>query len=236
MAENKSADTKELCRKENPTKKQLASSARKDRHKKVEGRGRRTRMPALCAARIFQLTRELNHKSDGETIQWLLEQAEPSIIAATGTGTTPASALTTTGSSISKQGNSIPLYSENMTNWTMMNGNSGLSHLGAGVWPHVSRIGSSSVHNLGLAARENPSIAPAYNFHGVEVPTIAMDSVGIRAFFGGHNQQNPDLELGLSQDGYVGLLHSQAFNQFYKNREQQMQNQEIHHERDDDQK
>nr|XP_017245372.1 PREDICTED: transcription factor TCP20-like [Daucus carota subsp. sativus] len=64
----------------------------KDKQTKVEGRGRKIKMPAACAAQISQLTKDLGFKSAGETVEWLLERAEESMVQGPGTADLSANA------------------------------------------------------------------------------------------------------------------------------------------------
>ncbi|XP_074588324.1 transcription factor TCP20-like [Curcuma longa] len=224
-------------------RKQLAPkrSSNKDRHTKVEGRGRRIRMPALCAARIFQLTRELGHKSDGETIQWLLQQAEPSIVAATGTGTIPASALATAAaaSSASLPGATDPdgLHQKQFddlgqaagaggsrTAWAVTAA-AGLGRSYPGMWPppaggfnpgflHAAPSSSNLAAGGGVDGPVG-SFTQRIGAHGLELAGVNLGGISFAQMLSGHGQHLPGLELGLSQEGHIGVLNPPSLSQFY---------------------
>lgn len=175
-------------------------------------------MPALCAARVFQLTRELGHKTDGETIQWLLQQAEPSIIAATGSGTIPASALHAAGVSVSDHDTSVSaaltpkIDAVARPNWAMMGANLNRSHMATGgFWPSLGGIGA------GFVSENSGSIMPKFGFHGFEFQGMNLGSVNFPTIIGNQQQQVPGLELGLSQEGnnLRGMLNPPSYSQIY---------------------
>lgn len=186
-----------------------SSTKTKDRHTKVDGRGRRIRIPTLCAARIFQLTRELGHKSDGQTVEWLLRHAEPAIIAATGSGTVPASALVSS-QSMSSQNPSTNNWSAGL--WGGFSSgflNSTISNnIDSNISSNISSSSSSSNNNVVVSGSNN------LGFCSMEPQMITRMNAPM-SFTSMLADQTPGLHLGLSQDGQIGVMNPVQMSQFF---------------------
>ncbi|KMS97688.1 hypothetical protein BVRB_5g124720 [Beta vulgaris subsp. vulgaris] len=227
-----SSCSKEDLQKKQQIQQQLAPkrSSNKDRHTKVDGRSRRIRMPALCAARVFQLTRELGHKTDGETIQWLLQQAEPAILAATGSGTIPASFLAASASgasSVSQQGASVSLglHSKindlragvevaNRATWGNFGDNLGRSQ---SIWPSIGSGYAQVFDTASNLVSQSSGYVTNFQLQGVGLPTANMGLLSFTPILA-RGAQLPGLQLGLSQDGHGGVI-----GQIYQQQQQQQQ-------------
>ncbi|XP_074278495.1 transcription factor TCP20-like [Silene latifolia] len=236
------ATNKKLLQQQN----QLAPkrTSNKDRHTKVDGRSRRIRMPALCAARVFQLTRELGHKTDGETIQWLLQQAEPAILATTGTGTIPASFLSGSGS-VSNQSGSVSIGLQSRPSWTGFGDSIGRAQLGSGsIWPgigtgfgnsggtHTQLFDTVGNPNTNTNTNTNPGFVTNFQLQGVGLPNTNMGLLSFTPILT-RGPQIPGLQLGLSQDGHgvIGQVYQQQQHHQHEHHQQQQQN---HQQNSDD--
>lgn len=155
-------------------------------------------MPIICAARVFQLTRELGHKSDGQTIEWLLRQAEPSIIAATGTGTTPASFSTV---SASLRGNSTT---------TSCNSSSSLDHkplLGSSPFILGKRVRADEDTSSGFwAVPARPEFGQVWSFAAGATQEMFLQQQQQQAagLFVHHQQQQQQAAMGEASAARVG--------------------------------
>uniref|UniRef100_A0A6V7QT80 Uncharacterized protein n=1 Tax=Ananas comosus var. bracteatus TaxID=296719 RepID=A0A6V7QT80_ANACO len=209
------------------SRKQLAPkrSSNKDRHTKVDGRGRRIRMPALPSPPSSPPPAPAPSPPPRSPPPPHLPRPPP------------AAGAAAAHHKLDEMPQGPAAAAAARTNWaTMLAGsaaNMGRTH--PGMWPPPPQVGgfnSGFLLSGGVAAAAPSasglggpggggdgsvgSFMQRMGLHGLELAGGNLGPMSFASMLAGQGQQLPGLELGLSQDGHMGALNAQALSQFYQ--------------------